>query len=268
VKGFLTLGDGRRLSWREAGSGPPLVLIHGWSLSSTVFTEALGSFAGRRRVLAVDLRGHGASDPGPGYALGDFAADLTAWFEALDLRRAAVLGWSLGGQVLLELYPILADRIERLILQSSTPRFAGGGDWGHGLPAVQVRAMARDLTRDYRRTMGDFFALQFAGEELPRERYLAVVDFAVRKGNLPEPAVALAALETLRLADQRPDLSAVDAPALVIHGEIDRIVPVAAGEALAAALPRGEFALVPGAGHAPFLSRPEETFALWRDFLS
>ncbi len=185
----------------------------------------------------------------------------------LDLRQAAVVGWSLGGQVLLELFAAERARISRIVLLAATPRFTAGPEWEAGLPDGQVRAMARDLQRRYLKTMGDFFASQFVGEAVPRERYRRIVDFAVRSGRLPEPAVALAALESLRTGDQRQRVEEVDCPALVVHGGLDRIIPPAAGRWLAAHLPAGRLALLPEAGHAPFLTRPEEIFRLWRAFL-
>ncbi len=237
-------------------------------MSSAVFAEALEHFSDRFRVLAPDLRGHGGSEAGTGYGFAEFAGDLEEWQTALELRQAAMLGWSMGGQILLALYPRQKERIERIILVGSTPRFTAGEDWPAGLPAAQVRAMSRNLTRNYLKAMGDFFALQFADEQLDRQRYRRIVDFAVRAGRLPEPEVALTALETLGGSDHRQALEGIDCPALVVHGELDRITPVAAGRYLAEHLPRGRAALLPGVGHSPFLSRPGETFALWRDFLS
>ncbi len=263
----LTLSDGRPLVWREAGSGPPFVLLHGWSMSGAVFGEALQALQGDFRVLLPDLRGHGRSGAGEGYSLGDFASDLREWIEALDLREVNLLGWSLGGQVAMALQPLVRPRMRRLILVGATPRFSASEGWPHGLPEVQVRAMGRDLRRAYLRTMEDFFALQFEGESLDRERYREIIRFAVREGSLPNPDVVRRALETLRSADQRSDLAAIDTPTLVMHGEIDRIVPVGAGRFLARHLPSATLALLPETGHAPFLSRPREVFERWREFL-
>jgi len=262
----LLLSDGRSLAWREAGEGPPLVLLHGWAMSSAVFSEALDQLSSRFRVLAPDLRGHGASEGGPGYEFADFAADLEEWLNALDLRDAVLGGWSMGGQVLLELYPAVRKRVRRLMLIAATPRFASAEDWSEGLPGGQVRAMARDLRRNFRKTMGEFFALQFSGEEIDRGRYRRIVDFAVRQGNLPESETALAALEALRRGDQSGRLASIECPVLVMHGELDRIVPAGAGRYLAEHLPHAELAVLSGVGHAPFLSRPGEVFERWRSF--
>ncbi|WP_432821042.1 alpha/beta fold hydrolase [Trichloromonas sp.] len=267
MKSF-TLPDGRRLTWREAGAGRPLLLLHGWAMSSAVFAEAMESLAEDFRVLAPDLRGHGGSDAGDGYGFADFAADLRLWLQSLGIGRFSLLGWSMGGQVAIELCQSAAGPVDRLILVGSTPRFAAGDGWEHGLPDVQVRTMARNLNRNYLKTMGSFFELMFAGETLTGERYRQVIDRVVRAGRLPEPQVALAALDTLRTIDQRPLLAGIACPTLVMHGDLDQVTLPAAGRCLAETIPGARLALLPGLAHAPFLSRPQQVFRLWREFLA
>lgn len=262
------LADGRRLAYRETGSGRPLVLLHGWAMSSAVFTEALQVLAGDFRVLAPDLRGHGASDPGDGCALEDFAGDLRQWLEGLGISGLDLLGWSLGGQVALRLAPLLGKGLGGLLLVASTPCFTAREGWTAGLPAVQVKAMARGLKRRYRETLDDFFARQFLAGEVSSGRLEEIRAFAAPgEGSvLPSRATALAALETLQNVDLRGDLAEVEAPTLVLQGDGDRIIPPDAGRYLAAHLPQGSFAPLADTGHAPFLSRPEQCFTLWREF--
>lgn len=264
----LRLTDGRRLSFRELGCGPPLVLLHGWAMSSAVYGEITERLRQHHRLLVPDLRGHGQSDTGDGYGLEQFAADLDEWMTLLGIETANLFGWSLGGQIALALQRMAPSRVRRLGLIGSTPCFVSGEDWEHGLPRAQVMAMARNVKRDYLKTMAEFFDLQFAGEQLPAERYREVIDFAVRQGSLPQQPVALAALETLRRGDLRPWLADVDCPVLVMHGEQDRICPVGAGAYLADHIPGATFAALPGAGHAPFMSRVPEVADLWRNFLA
>jgi pimeloyl-[acyl-carrier protein] methyl ester esterase len=262
------LADGRRLAYRETGCGRPLVLVHGWAMSSAVFTEALQALAGDFRVLAPDLRGHGDSDPANGCSLEDFAGDLRQWLEGLGISSLDLLGWSLGGQVALRLAPLLGKGLGRLLLVASTPCFTAGEGWPAGLPAVQVKAMSRGLKRRYRETLDDFFARQFQAGEVSSGRLEEIRTFAAPgEGSvLPTAETALAALETLQTGDLRGELCEVEAPALVLHGDEDQIIPPDAGQFLAARLPQGRFVGLAGTGHAPFLSRPEQCFNLWREF--
>jgi len=264
----MLLSDGRQLAWRESGEGPPLVLLHGWSMSSAVFAEVHGRLDQERRVLAPDLAGHGGSAPAADYGLAALARDLEEWLAALGSQQVDLLGWSLGGQVALEL--ALGGRIavRRLILVAATPRFVAAEDWPHGLPPGQVRVMARDLRRNFQRTLGDFFKLQFAGEDLSGARLRQILAFAVRPVAPPPLEVALATLETLRRTDLRPRLDAVRIPTLVHQGTRDTITPPGAGAALADLLSCARLAPAAGAGHAPFLSDPEAAALIWQDFLA
>jgi len=263
----LTLADGRRLAYRDAGQGPLLVLLHGWAQSSAAFSEVIPELARDFRVLAPDLRGHGYSAPAEGYGLDDFATDVRGLVESLGLDTFALGGWSLGGQVALRLAQAMPERIGRLLLIATTPRFTTCADWHQGLPAAQVRTLSRNAQRAYEKTLGDFFNMQFGAGEISRERYQRILNFAVRAGRLPDLDAALGGLQTLQEADLRAQLGAIACPTLVVHGREDRIVPVAAGRFLAQAISAARWCELAEAGHAPFLSRPEQTLNLWREFL-
>ncbi|MEJ2199880.1 MAG: alpha/beta fold hydrolase [Desulfuromonadaceae bacterium] len=263
----LVLPDGRRLCWREQGQGMPLVMLHGWAMASAVFAPALEALSGEFRVLAPDLRGHGASDPGRGYSFADFAEDLSYWLDALGLQRPHLLGWSMGGQIALELCRSRPARIDRLLLVSSTPRFAAADGWPHGLPPGQVRNMSRTLSRDHRAALERFYQRLFVGETAAAEGAAQLFRQVDQNSGLPAAATALAALETLANTDQRSLLGDIFRPTLITHGEEDVIVPVTAGAFLAEAIAGARLLRLPGLSHAPFLSSPREVFQLWREFL-
>jgi pimeloyl-[acyl-carrier protein] methyl ester esterase len=258
----MTLRDGRRLAWRQTGSGPPLLLLHGWGMTSAVFAGLSEQLAPYFRLLAPDLRGHGGSAGGTGYALTDLAGDLAEWCEALDLQQAVLLGWSLGGQVALSLYPALQARLQRLILIATTPRFAAAEDWPHGLPDGRVRVMARNLKKAPRLTVEDFWFNQFAAGEQSMPPTGMITDAEQAIGPL------LLTLDTLRHSDLRTALAAVELPTLVLQGGADSITLPAAGHYLAEHLPQGQLVTWPDAGHAPFLTRSEECARLIRAFLA
>lgn len=275
---FLDLPGGVRVAYADRGAGPPLVLVHGWSFGAAVLEALPPEVLAGRRGVAPDLRGHGASRAaadGPGDAAGitgrrfvleDLAGDLAALLEALRLEGAALVGWSLGAQVALAALPRVRPRLSRLVLVSATPCFTLRDDWPHGLPAAALAALVRRVRRDPAGAVARFSEGMFAdGERDPAARSRAA---ALRTAiPPPDPDAALAGLDVLAATDLRAALAAVDLPTLVVHGAQDPICPAGAGRALAAAIPGARLALLPGAGHAPFLTRPAELTAALLPFL-
>ncbi|ABC83498.1 Alpha/beta hydrolase fold-1 [Anaeromyxobacter dehalogenans 2CP-C] len=260
---LLLTDSGVRLAYADRGAGAPLVLVHGWSLSSAAFDGLAARLPGRRLIMP-DLRGHGGSDPAA-FALEDLGRDLALLLDRLGLEGAVLAGWSLGAQAALAALPAVRRRLAGLVLISGTPRFTIGDGWPHGQPAQALEVLAHRVRRDPARAAARFFDGMFAPGELdgpaaPRARALRAAIPA------PSAAAALAGLAALAAADLRAGLAAIDLPALVIHGTADPICPPGAGRALAAGIPGARLALLPGAGHAPHLTRPDEVAALLRAF--
>jgi pimeloyl-[acyl-carrier protein] methyl ester esterase len=253
---FMETADNVTIHYEEEGAGFPLVLVHGWAMSGKVwaFQKPLTD---RFRLITVDLRGHGKSSAAPGYAFTDFAADLAALFERLDLKRAGLAGWSLGAQVALEAVPLLGNRVAGLVLVAGTPKFTAADGWPQGLPATEARGLGLRLKRDYDGTLGAFFRQMFAEGELTHDQYQRIVREIVIPRPLPDPEAVQASLVTLAGGDHRSILSSIASPTLVIHGDRDAICPPGAGRYLADGIPGARFLSLDGAGHAPFLSRTE-----------
>jgi pimeloyl-[acyl-carrier protein] methyl ester esterase len=260
------LPDGRVLTWYETGFGRPLVLLHGWAMSAAVFTEISTLLADDFRLLIPDLPGHGYSSPAMQNDLAGISADLLGWLDAVVQGPAILAGWSLGGMLAMEMASSEATAVDRLVLIGTTPRFTLSEDWSCGLPAVQVRALARNLERRFEGTLADFFALAFAGEKIAVERLRTIRSFAVKHSPLPDRDAALDLLNILEEQDQREILSAIKQPVLVLHGEQDQISPFAAGQYLSETFAEGHLEAFAGVGHGPFLSRPQEAVAKIREF--
>ena len=258
--------QGGRLRWYETGQGRPLVLLHGWAMSAAAFDEIASLLAVNFRVLVPDLPGHGESSPAVQNDLAGISALLTDWLSSLELDPCTLAGWSLGGMLSLQIASECMLPVQRLVLIGSTPKFTIGDDWKFGLPVTQVRAMARNLKRHFEATLAEFFALTFAGESLSVDRLRAIRNFAVRGSALPDRDAAFALLNMLAEQDQRDILPGIQSPALVLHGELDRISPIGAGRAMADSLPLGELVSYAGIGHAPFLSNPRDIAARLLDF--
>ena len=265
-KAHFNLPDGRQLTWYETGQGHPLVLLHGWSMSAAVFSEVAALLSSDFRLLIPDLPGHGESSPALQNDLAGIAADLSCWIAAMEKAPVTLVGWSLGGMLSLEIARQNKLPVDRLVLVSTTPRFTLSDDWQFGLPLSQVHALARDLEQRFEATLGSFFSLAFAGENITRERLRMIRTFAVRQSSLPDHDAALSLLNMLAIQDQRKSLYEIHQPALVLHGELDQIAPVSAGHYLAEMLPQGSFTEFSGVGHCPFFSQPQVVAARIREF--
>ncbi|AJE02585.1 alpha/beta fold hydrolase [Geobacter pickeringii] len=264
---FIDTAPNVSIHYEEEGDGFPVVLVHGWAMSGRVWAFQR-ELAGRFRLITPDLRGHGKSAaPEEGYAFADFAADLVALFDRLEIRRGGLVGWSLGAQVALEAYPPLAARLAALVLVGGTPKFTASAEWPFGLPATEARGLALRLRRGYDRTMGEFFRGMFAAGELDREANQRIAREIVIPRLLPDPRGVAATLDTLAGGDHRAMLGRVKTPTLVIHGGEDAICPPDAGRFLAERIGGARLALLDGAGHAPFLSDPARFNRLVGEFL-
>jgi len=264
---FIETSAGVTIYYGETGKGRPLVMLHGWSGSGAVWRFQQNLAAGCRLILP-DLRGHGRSSAPPGcYLLDDLADDIVSLFEQLDLTDAVLLGWSLGSQTAIAAFSKLKERLAGVVLVGATPRFTAADDYPFGLPASAPRGMGLRLKKGFNRTMEEFFRGMFAEGELSPDEENRINRKIARAGRLPEPEAAHATLDILATADLRDKLPAICRPVLVIHGSADAICPPGAARYLVERLPDARLVELEGAGHAPFLSRPDEFNAILRKFL-
>lgn len=247
-------------------SGPieaePLVLLHGWGMNLRVFDGMVAVLAAHHRVTVIDLPGHGAS---PWNAQLSSSSWLAALAAALP-RAATLVGWSLGGQLALQLATQPALAVRRLVLIASTPRFVQGPDWPAGLPAATLQAFAAQLERDAPRTIADFLELQVRGS-LDAAGVRSRLQQALQQHGAARAEGLRAGLELLQHNDLRELARRVDLPALLIAGQYDRVTPPQAAHELARLMPRAQLLQIPRAGHAPFLSHPAPVSAALLEFL-
>jgi pimeloyl-ACP methyl ester carboxylesterase len=267
---------GHRVIYRIAGSGPPVVLIHGMVNSSRHWEDVALRLADRYTVIAPDLIGHGDSaTPRGDYSLGAHAASIRDLLAVVGVDHATIVGHSLGGGVAMQFFYQFPQRTNRLVLISS-------GGLGHdvspllrgaALPgaATLLRAVAHPRVLD---------ALWWAGERL-RARgsgkgvYLQAIARALRP--LERSGARKAFVQTLRsvidVHGQR--VSARDRlyllrgfPTLIVWGERDNTIPVTHGVAAHEAIPGSHFVGLPRAAHFPHLEDPEGLAAALDDFIS
>ncbi len=126
-----TTSDGVQLHYLEAGSGKPLVLIHGWSQCAEEFKHQIAELSASYRVIAIDQRGHGESEkPGFGYKIHRLSKDLRELLISLDLKDVAVLGHSMGCSVIWGYWELFgADRLAKIILVDEPSHLTTNPAW-------------------------------------------------------------------------------------------------------------------------------------------
>jgi pimeloyl-[acyl-carrier protein] methyl ester esterase len=252
-----------RLQVEVAGTGPPLVLLHGWAMHGGVFAPLVDRLRARFTLHVVDLPGHGRNrDCGVPLPA---EASVAALFDVLP--DAPWCGWSLGGLLALHAAATRPDRVPALAMLCATPRFVRGEDWRHGVSAEIFRGFARGLREDYRGTLDRFVALEAHGSDHAKDEIRALRDQLFAHGE-PAPAVLADGLELLETADLRAVLPTLAVPSLWLAGRRDRLVDPRAVRDAAALAPASAVHVVEHAGHAPFLTHADEVAARLQAFLA
>jgi pimeloyl-[acyl-carrier protein] methyl ester esterase len=249
------------------GSGPDIVLIHGWGLHGGIWSAAEDGLAQRLarryRVMTFDLPGHGFSNSGnDGFTLATAAEAIAARLPS----AATVIGWSLGGMLALQVALERPELIGHLVLISSSARFSQAPDWQAAMTATALRGFAAALLENQAATVQRFLALQVRGSDDERHQ-LRLLKQALATRPSARPAALRSGLTILEQCDLRSRLAAIGQPCLLLYGQHDRIVPPAAAAAMSALLPHATHHILSGAGHAPFLSHVDETQRLLEAFL-
>jgi pimeloyl-[acyl-carrier protein] methyl ester esterase len=237
-----------------------LVLWHGWGMHPAAWDGLTAQFKIQTQAQAL-----------PGYAGSAVPATYTmdALVDALlaDVSTPITLcGWSLGALLALHAAQRQPDKIARLILIGATPSFLQRADWAHGMTPAALTEFADAVETDAKTALKRFIALfnqndvnaRSIGRELAR---------ALATAELPPAAVLAAGLALLRDTDLRALAPRIGQPTLLLHGAHDPLMPLAAAQWLAAALPQARLAVLPDAAHAPFLSDPARCAALMADFI-
>ena len=244
-----------RLHVESVGQGRPLVLLHGFALHGGLFAPLLPALAQHHRVHVVDLPGHGHSDPIDPWTIDAVVAALERAFVA-EPQPLAVMGWSLGGVIALAWALAHPDRLRKLVLVGTSPRFVADESWPHAMAPEMLARFGDELRVACKLTLQRFLSLQVQGSEAGYATLVALRHQLIARGE-PDPTMLCAALGALAGADLRADVARIAIPTLIVAGESDTLAPPEASAWLVRALPAAQLLRLPGAGHAPFLSHPE-----------
>ncbi len=240
---------GLTLAYRDVGQGTPCLLLHGFPFDHTQWHPQIPALTPGARLILPDLRGHGASDaPPPPYRLTDFADDVRALIDRLDLDRVVLGGLSMGGYIALSCAERYPERLQGLILLATRAE----ADTAMGRQArlamiteTQAGGAEAIVTDLERRILGD--------RETPAGIATLVHDWIL--GTSVEGLIgSLTAMATR--PDATPFLSRITCPTLIVVGTDDQLTPPAAAHSMAAAIPGAELVEVPDAAHLVSLEQP------------
>lgn len=246
LSGSVRSPDGVEIHYEAAGNGEPaIVLVHGWSCNRTYWKGQFAHFAKSRRMVAIDLAGHGASGLGrQRYTIQAFGADVKAVVDALALRRVVLVGHSMGGPVMLEAARLLPGRVVGLIGVDTL------GQVGDKSSAEQERALLDSMRADFRAATRKF-VLDFMFT--PKSDPALAERIAQEIAEAPKE-VAMSALENLFAFNEAKALTATNVPLRLINA--DRFPTDLA--ALRKHKPGVELAVMEGRGHFLMLEDPGE----------
>lgn len=254
---------GELLWYEDVGTGCPVVLLHGWCMSSAVwkyqFDGLAGSIQSPFRLLAPDLRGHGRSRGiSGGMNFDGFVKDLVDLLDDLEFSKFILVGWSMGAQIALQSWAELSGRVAGMVLVSATPRFTASDDFPHGLAGNEAGGMRLKVQRNTQRALSGFYSRLFAEGELESHSSASEIKQLLSSITSPDTAAVLDALDALARTDMRHLLATITIPTLIVNGAQDRICLPRASSYLKEHIPGSVQVQFPQCGHAPFLTRSDQ----------
>jgi pimeloyl-[acyl-carrier protein] methyl ester esterase len=235
------------------GDGPNLTLVHGWGLGSAVLTNLALELGEHFTVNRVDLPGYGDS---PALETADFDAVVDALAATLP-PRAMLCGWSLGALVCVACAARYPRLVARMVLVGATASFVAREGWPEAMPVAELDEFRHSLTSNSARLLKRFAKLIHHGaaksvtQPHEAEHFMRTGD-----GQPANDATLLSSLELLAQTDLREQLRDVHQPVLLVHGDADPLMPLAAAERLMMLLPEARLEVFGGSAHVPFATDP------------
>ncbi|EOD57487.1 alpha/beta fold hydrolase [Amycolatopsis vancoresmycina] len=245
--------DNIRLHYEDAGTGPALLLLHGWGTSGRVWQSCLPDLVRDHRVVTLDWRGCGRSDhPADGNTIARITADLAEVIETLEIEPT-VAGSSIGGVFATELALARPDLVNHVVAVDSPAYWPSTG------MLEKVRDLRERLVDDRAGTLGDWVPNWFA-PGAARE----LVDWTVRQ--LLDSGAYIDELFTeCTTYDPRPRLADLKTPITYLHGELDAEIPLDVPRTCAAETPGARVHVLAGCGHLPHQENPRAFTAALRE---
>lgn len=246
------------------GLHSPIILVHGWGFSSQVLAPLAAAIHDHpEQTHLAELPGYGMryNEPSPAH-IHEIASLVVQSYP----QPCIWLGWSLGGLLALYIAQRWPERVTKLILIGTTPRFSVAPDWPHGTDPNVLENFAGHLAVDRAGTLQRFGHMQLA-ENPGEKRFYAQLAHHLANEHVANLNTLQSGLGLLRTVDLRSSLTQINAPTLLLHGESDRVVNIGASEVMAETLPNARLVRFPACGHVPFITEKSACVAAILEFL-
>ncbi|MFD1773813.1 alpha/beta fold hydrolase [Paenibacillus rhizophilus] len=253
---YIETEPGVKLFVEDIGSGTPVVLVHGWPLNHQMFEYQVTHLPKYGyRCISIDLRGYGQSDnPWEGYTYDRMADDIRVVLDTLRLTGVRLIGFSMGGAVVLHYAARHRGcRLSQLLLLSAAaPKFARGVDYPYGMPVSAIDQLLAGVYTDRPQTVASFGENFFAKPVSPAFRQW------FQSLNLsPSNHGTAGGVLMLRNEDLRPDLPLIQVPTVIFHGVLDQICPYDLARLMHQGIRGSQLLTFEHSGHAIFYDELE-----------
>lgn len=259
VGGWVTTTDATKIWVDIHGTGRPVVLVHGWTMSAAFWRRQI-ALADHCQVITVDLRGHGKSPAVlRGNTISRYARDIRDTLRALGLSKVMLIGWSLGGAVVTEYWRQFGnDMISGLGLVETGPAPMSSAPWNlHSYRDHNVKALEADLTymAKNRQTFGEaFINAMFLSGTAPQHAFA----WMLREQLKVATETATAIYEDYVQRDYTSVLPTITVPTLAVYGRSKHMCfGPSTGRFVAGSIPNSQFAILENSGHLPFYEEPD-----------
>lgn len=260
------------LFYEDYGSGKPVILIHGWPLSHRAWEPQIPALieAGYR-VIAYDRRGFGLSSfPWNGYDYSSLASDLNEIIVQLELKDAAVVGFSMGGGEVVRYFTDFEGKnvTKAALISSIIPLVPKKADNPEGVPQEALDDIMAALKKDRVDFLKGFHKNFYNADDNKDKVSEAQLHYDWSIASYASPQGTIKAAEAWAGTDFRPELKNVTVPTLILHGDADNVVPIkTAGDQAAKGIANNEYHVIKGAPHGMGVTHRDEVNKLLIDFL-
>ncbi len=247
---MITLRSGVSIGYDDVGSGTPVVFLHGFPHNRTLWAPQLGGLMARARCIAPDLRGFGESEVRGPYSMDQYADDVIAMLDALQVERAVITGLSMGGYIAFAIWRRHRERVRALVL-ADTRSGADSDEAKEKRRAMIALARAKGST-----AIADAQAGGMVGNTT-RDRHPDIADAIHQMLSVAPVEGVIGALEAMiGRPDSTPLLDTIDVPTLIIVGEEDVLTPPTESRAMHARIAGSRLEILDHAGHVSNFERP------------